>query len=307
MRAGADRDDARVVNHLVGDRDGAGRLHDAHVGVVDGREDRAGNAAADAALPQAQVLRTIEDGGAAKRAQPGKRPAAAAPRPRPRRAAAAPAAAACRQADRSRATCGATLCRARASAAAGRWPTRRRRRCERSAVSRSKSALSDASCLSACAWRCAYSASVRNRRSPYCACRSNGTLSSASLLNVPCRSGSPHGVLGTAGPCADAHRRQSGRRELRHRDHTPRPHLGPPRWSCRASALSIVRCERACSSAKNRSNLPRFPRWRHITAADAREAGIAAQRFHLRIDLNRVEERGVLVYARSSSANASAR
>src|SRR6185436_15008542 len=74
---------------------------------------------------------------------------------------------------------------------------------DRSAVSRSKSALSDAICLSACVRRCAYSASLRNRRSPYCDCRSNGTLNSASLLNVPCRSGSPQGVLGTAGPCAD--------------------------------------------------------------------------------------------------------
>jgi len=71
------------------------------------------------------------------------------------------------------------------------------------AVSRSKSALSDASWLLVCVRRCANSASVRKRRSPYWAGRSNGTLSSASLLKVPCRSGSPHGVLGTARPCAD--------------------------------------------------------------------------------------------------------
>jgi hypothetical protein len=70
----------------------------------------------------------------------------------------------------------------------------------RSAVSRSNSELSDTSCLSACARRCANSASVRNRRSPYCDCRSKGTLSSASLLKVPCRSGSPPRRLGNRWP-----------------------------------------------------------------------------------------------------------
>ena len=56
------RDDARVVDHLVGDRDDAGRLHDLDVGVVDGGKIAHGMPRADAALPQAQVLGPLEVG-----------------------------------------------------------------------------------------------------------------------------------------------------------------------------------------------------------------------------------------------------
>ena len=297
VRRGADRNDARVVNHLVGDRDGARTLDDAQVGVVDGREDGAGDAAGDAALPEAQILRPVEDRRAAERAQPGKR---------------------ARRRRRGRVRGRPLLHRRRQSAVrriddqrrasrhlAALEPVRRRRRggadgagvaSDRRSRGRSRSCRT-ASCLSACARRCANSASVRNRRSPYCAGRSNGTLSSASLLQVPCRSGSPHGVLGTAGPCADVTLPSDGGNQSgessRHRDHTPRPHLGSPRWSV---SIGLEHC--ACLRVAAR------PKTAQITAssrAPCRRGWTRAQSVRRRAvvpssdRLNRVQKRGVLV------------
>src|SRR5688572_26888080 len=61
MRAAANGNHARVVNHLVGDGHRAGPLHDAQVGVVDRRKRGAWHAAADATLPQTQVFGATED------------------------------------------------------------------------------------------------------------------------------------------------------------------------------------------------------------------------------------------------------
>src|SRR5262245_12019164 len=71
-----------------------------------------------------------------------------------------------------------------------------------SAVSTSNSALSVWSCWAACFCRWANSASVSVCRSPSSGARSKGTLSSGSLVQTPCTSGSPHGVLATADPLA---------------------------------------------------------------------------------------------------------
>ena len=54
------RNDAGLVNHLVGDRHEARALHDAGVRVVDRREHRAGYAAGDAAVVEGEVSGTVE-------------------------------------------------------------------------------------------------------------------------------------------------------------------------------------------------------------------------------------------------------
>ena len=69
---------------------------------------------------------------------------------------------------------------------------------DRSAVSRSKSALSPLQLALGLRQPLRELRVGEQRRSPYSRGRSNGTLSSASLLHVPCRSGSPHGVFGAA-------------------------------------------------------------------------------------------------------------
>src|SRR5688572_26039730 len=74
---------------------------------------------------------------------------------------------------------------------------------DRSAVSRSKSELSLSSCRWTCDRRVMNSCSVSSCRSPNSRGRSKGTLSSASLVHVPCRSGSPHGVRGAEGACPE--------------------------------------------------------------------------------------------------------
>src|SRR5688572_22981588 len=156
---------------------------------------------------------------------------------------------------------------------------------DRSAVSRSKSALSEASCLSACERRCAYSASLRKRRSPYCACRSNGTLNSASLLNVPWRSGSPQGVLGTAGPCADVATAINPARApviaTRRLVLISDLLVGQiARGAMRAGHCALC-LPRPVQPPKNRSNLLLLPR-RPNVAADARKARVGPQWLHLR-------------------------
>ena len=65
-----------------------------------------------------------------------------------------------------------------------------------SAFSIVNSALSLSSCVPVRFSRCSNSASVSHCRVPNSAGRSNGTVSSASLVQVPDRSGSPHGVRG---------------------------------------------------------------------------------------------------------------
>src|SRR4051812_20197824 len=67
MSAAVERNDARVMNHFIGDGDRSGCLDDPGVRVVDGGEGRAGKAAADAALPQAEVLWTVENRGGVER------------------------------------------------------------------------------------------------------------------------------------------------------------------------------------------------------------------------------------------------
>ena len=54
-RAAVERDDARLVDHFVGDHDVARRLHDLVAGVVDRRRQRADHAARDAAVVEAAV------------------------------------------------------------------------------------------------------------------------------------------------------------------------------------------------------------------------------------------------------------
>ncbi len=72
---------------------------------------------------------------------------------------------------------------------------------DRSAVATSNSALSASSWRSTWARRAANSSSVSRRRSPNSGGRSNGTLSSAWLVHVPARSGSPHDVRGVGALC----------------------------------------------------------------------------------------------------------
>ena len=62
--------------------------------------------------------------------------------------------------------------------------------------SRSNSSTSSSACFAACASRSLSSASVRKRRVPNCSGRSNGTPTMSVLGQMPCRSGSPHGVRG---------------------------------------------------------------------------------------------------------------
>src|SRR6185436_344448 len=57
-------------------------------------------------------------------------------------------------------------------------------------------------CSSLASTFAAYSSSVSSARSPYCVGRSNGTPIELSLVYVPRRSGSPHGVRGAS--CATA-------------------------------------------------------------------------------------------------------
>src|SRR5262245_25453810 len=60
MRTRIDGDDARLVNHLVPYDHEPGRLHDL-IGVpVNAGQHRSRQSARDAALPQAEILRTIE-------------------------------------------------------------------------------------------------------------------------------------------------------------------------------------------------------------------------------------------------------
>src|SRR6478736_6040625 len=56
--------------------------------------------------------------------------------------------------------------------------------------------LSRSDCFSASFCRCLNSSSVRYRRLPNCAGRSNGTPTMAVLGQIPCKSGSPHAVRG---------------------------------------------------------------------------------------------------------------
>ena len=55
MRPAVEGHDARLVDHLVADRDQARGLHDLVAVVVDDRQDRAGDAARDAAVVEAAI------------------------------------------------------------------------------------------------------------------------------------------------------------------------------------------------------------------------------------------------------------
>ena len=66
-RRSADRNDARLVDHLQVEHDVAGRLDDLHAVVVAERKHRRGHAARDAAVPRVEVLLGIED----RRLRPG--------------------------------------------------------------------------------------------------------------------------------------------------------------------------------------------------------------------------------------------
>src|SRR5688572_822911 len=76
--AAVERDDARVVHHLVADRDHPWRLHDLVRVAVDGRHHRARDAAGDAPHVERQILRAVEGTGviavaaAARRADGGR-------------------------------------------------------------------------------------------------------------------------------------------------------------------------------------------------------------------------------------------
>ena len=59
-RTAVDRHHARLVDHLVADRDIAGALHQPGVGVVDGGIDGVGHAAGDAAVVEGEVLVAVE-------------------------------------------------------------------------------------------------------------------------------------------------------------------------------------------------------------------------------------------------------
>ena len=63
VRTAVERHDARLVDHLVDDRDVARRLHDLRAVVVDDRQDRAREAARDAAVVVAAIR--VRIGGAA--------------------------------------------------------------------------------------------------------------------------------------------------------------------------------------------------------------------------------------------------
>ena len=63
LRAAVERDDARLVDHLVADHDVARRLHDLVAGVVDRRRQRPDHAARDAAVVEAAIR--VRIGGAA--------------------------------------------------------------------------------------------------------------------------------------------------------------------------------------------------------------------------------------------------
>ncbi len=67
-----------------------------------------------------------------------------------------------------------------------------------------RSALSSRACLSSRSARSASSLSVRNALSPNSTGRSKGTLTSSSVVQTPCRSGSPHGVRGAVQAFATA-------------------------------------------------------------------------------------------------------
>ena len=75
VRPPVERDDARLVHHLVDDDDRVRRLHDARAVAVDHRQPRSGQAARDAAVPEAEVLDGVEGtdavGAADRRARPG--------------------------------------------------------------------------------------------------------------------------------------------------------------------------------------------------------------------------------------------
>ena len=72
VRAAVERDDARFVNHLVADRHVARALHDLVRVAVDGRHHRAGHAAGDAAIVEAEVL-VLLNGPLPKLLPPGRR------------------------------------------------------------------------------------------------------------------------------------------------------------------------------------------------------------------------------------------
>src|SRR5690606_24874393 len=55
-----ERDDARVADHLVADRDGPRMLRDAHAVAVDHRQDRAEHGARDAAVVEVAVREGVE-------------------------------------------------------------------------------------------------------------------------------------------------------------------------------------------------------------------------------------------------------
>src|SRR6185295_8935186 len=60
VRPPVERDDARIVHHLVTDHDLSGGLEDAVAVAVDDRQHRPYDAARDAAVVQREVLRTPE-------------------------------------------------------------------------------------------------------------------------------------------------------------------------------------------------------------------------------------------------------
>ena len=81
VRPAVERDDARVVDHLVANRDVARALHDLRRVVVDRRENHMREPARDAAIVSIEILGPVE-----RRAPSGSaRPTAAAPRRAPRR------------------------------------------------------------------------------------------------------------------------------------------------------------------------------------------------------------------------------
>src|SRR5262245_56859431 len=59
MRPAVERNDARLVDHLVGDRDGVWSLDDRVRAAIDRRHHRPGQAARDAAIVEAAIFRTI--------------------------------------------------------------------------------------------------------------------------------------------------------------------------------------------------------------------------------------------------------
>ena len=184
-----ERDDARLVDHLVAERDEARRLDDLVAVVVDDRHHRADDAARDAAVVRAELVGALESGLLHVGAAGVLLPRLAFRRHRRHLAV-------WRIDDQRR------LPRRHAALE----PVRRRRRHAADVAQRDDLggrlleievehvdlSLAAAACFS----RALNSSSVRNSRLPNCAGRSKGTPTMSVPGQIPCRSGSPHGVFG---------------------------------------------------------------------------------------------------------------